>query len=35
MEIDQAHEVINEDRARRKAEKEAREVEEAARKDNF
>lgn len=33
MEIDQAHEVINEDRARRKAEKEAREVEEAARKE--
>ena len=33
MEIDQAHEVIDEDRARRKADKEAREAEEAARKE--
>lgn len=33
MEIDQAHEVINEDRERRKAEREAREAEELARKE--
>lgn len=33
MEIDQAHEVIKEDRERRKAEREARETEELARKE--
>ena len=33
VEIDKAHEVIQEDRARRKAEREAKEAEEAAQKE--